>query len=494
MEVRDIILGVLSFIPFLILAFGILRTNIKMHWITLGTVPIVIFLSLFWSQDIKIFGISIIEAIIISIIPIIWVVFAAVFTYFISIKTGAIEVIKRFLVSVTPDKNVQAVIIAFGFGGFLESVAGFGTAVAIPTGILVSLGLNPIKAAIISLVANSVPVAFGALGLPVIVLSNLTSEPLMILTKYVVIQLIPFSLIIPLAIAIISNEGFKGIKASIPDSIIIGASFTLIQTIVGLFVGPELVAVLGSLGAITTIVLIKYAKNKSMDFSGLLSATSNYIILFALIILTRVFNFEFLKEYPFTIKLVLGEEHFVKIDWLTTPGTLLLLASIIGAKIQGAKMKEILSTLFTTADKLKWSALTILSIVTIAKIMGNTGMITSAALIIALLSGKAYPFFSPLVGALGTFITGSDTSSNILLGNLQKETARKVGLDVPWIVASNTSGATAGKMISPQNIAVASSAVNLGGNEKEILKITLPICISYALILGVYVAIVSYLI
>jgi lactate permease len=157
-------------------------------------------------------------------------------------------------------------------------------------------------------------------------------------------------------------------------------------------------------------------------------------------------------------------------------------------------MKEILSTLFTTADKLKWSALTILSIVTIAKIMGNTGMITSAALIIALLSGKAYPFFSPLVGALGTFITGSDTSSNILLGNLQKETARKVGLDVPWIVASNTSGATAGKMISPQNIAVASSAVNLGGHEKEILKITLPICISYALILGVYVAIVSYLI
>ncbi len=494
MEIRDTILGILSFVPFLILAFGILRTNIKMHLITLGTIPIVTLLSLLWSQNIKVLGISIIEAVVISIIPIIWVVLAAVFTYFISIKTGAIEVIKRFLVSVTPDKNVQAVIIAFGFGGFLESVAGFGTAVAIPTGILVSLGFNPIKAAIISLVANSVPVAFGALGLPVIVLSNLTSEPLMILTKYVVIQLIPFSLIIPIAIAIISNEGLKGIKNSIPDSIIIGVAFTLIQTIVGLFVGPELVAVLGSLGAIATIVLIKYLRNKSMDFSGLPSATSNYVILFILIILTRVFNFEFLREYPFTIRFVLGDGHFVKIDWLTTPGTLLLIASIIGAKIQGAKLKEIFSTLLTSVDKLKWSAITIMSIVTIAKIMGNTGMITSAALIIALLSGKAYPFFSPLVGALGTFITGSDTSSNILLGNLQKETASKVGLDVAWIVASNTSGATAGKMISPQSIAVASSAVNLGGNEKEILKTTLPICIGYALILGIYVAIVSYLI
>lgn len=200
-----------------------------------------------------------------------------------------------------------------------------------------------------------------------------------------------------------------------------------------------------------------------------------------------------MNKYPFVITFDIGG-HILKVDYLTTPGTLLLISSIIGAFIQGANFKTISMTLLETLDKIKWSSITIVSIVILAKVMGNTGMIISTAVLIATVSGKFYPIFSPLVGAIGTFITGSDTSSNILFGILQKETAKNLGFDTTWIASSNTSGATAGKMISPQSIAVASSAVGLQGLEKQIISTTLPICLVYSLILGMYVWIVSLLI
>lgn len=486
----SMLLGIVSLVPFFWIGLGILKTKVKMHWITFSAMIVASILSLIWKLDYKILIGSYIEGFIISIIPIIWVIFSAVFTYFIGLKTGAIEKIKLFLNSITEDKNIQAVLIAFCFGGFLESVAGFGTAVAIPTGMLVALGFNPVKAAVISLVANSVPVAFGALGLPVIVLSNLTKEPIMEITKYVAIQLIPFSILIPLALVIISNGGFKGIKNSLMDAIIIGVVFTVVQTFIAFFVGPELVAVLGSSLSLVSIIVINHFRKPNEHLKGIFIPIINYVILLFLIILVKIAFVEQLSKYPFVITFDIME-HKVKIDYLTTPGTLLLISSVIGAFIQGASSREIFLTMAETVNKIKWSALTIISIVILAKVMGNSGMIISTALLVSAISSKAYPLFAPLVGAIGTFITGSDTSSNILFGVLQKETAKNLGFDTTWITASNTSGATAGKMISPQSIAVASSAVGLQGYEREIISTTLPICIVYSLILGVYIFIVS---
>ena len=490
---NQILLGTISLIPFLLMGFGILKTRIKMHWITFTVMLVTISLSTIWNPKINTLILSIIEGITIAIIPIIWVIFAAIFTYIIGIKTGAMDKIKEFLNGITDDKNIQAVIIAFCFGGFLESVAGFGTAVAIPTGMLVSLGFNPVKAAVISLIANSVPVAFGALGLPVIVLSNLTKEPLTTITKYVAIQLIPFSILIPLVITLIANDGFKNISKSIKEALIIGFVFTLVQTLTAFFIGPEPVAVLGSIISLASIVILKNFTKPNKNIKNIFIPTINYTILLIIIALTKVIFKEQLNTYPFVISFdVFGEK--IKIDYLTTPGTLLFFSSVVGGLIQGAKPKTIVLAINETLDKIKWSALTIISIVIIAKVMGNTGMIISTALLISGISGKLYPLFSPLVGTIGTFITGSDTSSNILFGILQKETAEKLGLNTAWISSSNTSGATAGKMISPQSIAVASSTVGLQGYEKEIISTTLPICIAYSMILGIYVMIVSLLI
>ncbi|MFN4245576.1 MAG: L-lactate permease [Brevinematia bacterium] len=490
----EVLLGIISLVPFVFIGFGILKTRLKIHWVTLLAMFITLGLSFLWNRDIYVTLGGVFEGFVIAIIPIMWVIFAAVFTYFISIKTKAIDEIKDFLNNITDDKNIQAVLIAFCFGGFLESVAGFGTAVAIPTGMLVSLGFNPIKAATISLIANSVPVAFGALGLPVIVLSNIIKEPLMEITKYVALQLIPFSLVIPLVIVLISNDGFKNASISVKDALIIGFVFTLVQTLVALFIGPELVAVLGSsISLLSVIVMSKLSKdNKNKKLKNIFIPIINYVILLILIIVTRVFFKETLNSYPFTISFdVIG--HKIKIEYLTTPGTLLLFSSVIGALIQGATLKTIFSTIIETLDRIKWSMLTIVSIVIIAKVMGNTGMIISTATLIAGISGKLYPLFAPLVGAIGTFITGSDTSSNILFGTLQKETAKNLGFNQVWIASSNTSGATAGKMISPQSIAVASSAVGLQGFEKQIISTTLPICLVYSLVLGIYIIIVSFI-
>ncbi|MGB9621536.1 MAG: L-lactate permease [Brevinematia bacterium] len=483
---NDILLGIISFVPFILIGFGILKTNIKMHWVTLGVMFITSALSFLWQRNVEVLIVSFAEGIIISLIPIIWVIFAAVFTYFISIETGSIEKIKLFLNSISEDRNIQALIIAFCFGGFLESIAGFGTAVAIPTGMLVALGFNPVTAAIISLVANSVPVAFGALGLPIIVLSNLTQLSLHVITKYVALQLLPFSMIVPFAIVIISNGGFRNLKKSVLDTLIIGFTFTLTQTLVAFFVGPELVAVLGSLVSLMVIVFIKNLNKPNPYLNQIFLPFVNYFILLIFVVLTRFVLVDSLSKYPFVFYVHVFHKS-IKIDYLTTPGTLLFISSIIGAYLQGANTKKILNTASLTISKIKWSALTIISIVILAKIMGNTGMIISSAILIANISSIMYPVFAPIIGAIGTFITGSDTSSNILFGVLQKETANNLNLNVSWITASNTSGATAGKMISPQSIAVASSAVGLQGYEKQIISVTLPICLVYSIILGLYI-------
>ncbi|MEN2997684.1 MAG: L-lactate permease [Brevinematia bacterium] len=490
-EMGELTLGIVSLIPFLLIGVGILKTRIGMHWVTLFAMVVTAFLSLLWKSDISVILVSFVEGAVMALIPIIWVILAAVFTYFISLRTGAMEVIKSFLNNITESRHTQAVLIAFCFGGFLESVAGFGTAVAIPTGMLVSIGFDPIKAAVISLVANSVPVAFGALGLPVIVLSNLVKEPLEELTRYVALQLIPFSLVIPPLVVIISNGGIRGAGESLRDALLIGFIFTLTQTLVAFFIGPELVAVLGSIVSLLVVVIINHLRRPNPFMKKILVPVINYLILLVLIVLSRVVFPGYLSEhFVITLSIV---DHKIKIDYLTTPGTLLLISSVVGSIFQGANLKTILSALVETLQKIKWSALTIVSIVVLAKVMGNTGMIISTALLISALSGNVYPLFAPLIGAIGTFITGSDTSSNILLGALQKETAKNLGFDPVWISASNTSGATAGKMISPQSIAVASSAVGLQGQEKQIVSATLPICLAYSLAMGVYVLIVSLL-
>lgn len=483
-------LSLIGVIPFLVLFIGLTMTKYKSSTVSFLTLCIVIiFAHVFWKTDAEMIARSTAEGFIFALIPIIWVIFAAVFTYYLSVESKGIDSIKKFLVNVSPDKNIQAVIIAFCFGGFLESVAGFGTAVAIPTAMLISIGFKPVKSAVISLVANSVPVAFGALGIPVIALAQITQLDLHTLTVYVAYQLLPFALFIPAALLFIANGRIRGTGKSMGDALFIGAVFTVVQTLIAVFVGPELVAVGGSLVSLIAFIVyrkFRSGKKKKEKYAYLIASVVNYIILLVLVLLTRLIEIPALKSFPFAFKINVGV-HPLNIEYLTTPGTLLFISAIIGGMMQGVPVKRMGAVMLIAFDKIKFSALTILAIVALAKVMGNSGMIASVALSLAALSGSFYPFIAPLIGAIGTFVTGSDTSSNILLGELQKTTAINSSLPVEWITASNTAGATAGKMISPQSISVAASTVGITNQESRIMRGTLLYCLGYVVILGAYV-------
>ena len=486
--------GLLGLIPFLLLFLGLTVTKLKSYLVTFLVLTFSLILAYFvWNTGLNtLFG-AVFEGILVALIPIIWVIFAAVFTYLISVETGAMDIIKRFLMDITPDRNVQVVIIAFCLGGFLESIAGFGTAVALPTAMLMSMGIRPLKAAVLALVANSVPVAFGALGIPVIVLSQITSLDLSVLTKYTVLQLLPFSILVPVALVLIHNEGTKGIKNAIPETLLIGILFSIGQTLTAFFIGPELVAVIGSIFSLIAYILFKYFRqnnNIKRDYGKITWASCNYIILLILVFITRLVLKDFLAKPAFNIILYIGE-HKVTMDYISTPGTLLLISAAAGGFIQGISIRKIGMLMISTINKIKWSALTILNIVALAKVMGYSGIIASVAGMTALVTRGFYPFFAPVIGAAGTFVTGSDTSSNILLGELQKLTAQKIGANMEWISASNTSGAAAGKMISPQSISIAASTVGIESDENRIMRTTILFCLGYVMILGLYVFLVN---
>ncbi|MCX7881813.1 MAG: L-lactate permease [Brevinematales bacterium] len=477
-------------LPFVFLFVGILGTSLKTYLVSLTVLLFTTFLALLgWQASWSTIGLSYLEGTIMALLPIIWVIVMAVFTYEVGVRTQAIEKLQNFLGHISPEPAIQAILIAFGLGGFLESVAGFGTAVAIPTAMLVGIGFPPLRAALISLVANSVPVAFGALGIPVIVLSRITTLPLSTLTSAIAWQLFPFAFIIPLVIVFIASHGTPLPLKVWGEALFLGMVFTILQTMVALLIGPELVAVIASLGVLFSSVLLRWEKAKT-HLITIAKSMAPYGLLLVFVLLTRLSLFPWLKEFPFVLSWKVND-HTLTVEWLTTPGTLLLLSTVIGGTIQGASWKTLWQAFSSSVEKLKASILTILSIVIMAKVMGNTPMVTDLSKALAIVSGPLFPFFSPLLGALGTFVTGSDTSSNILFGKLQRDTATSLSLDPTWITAANTSGATAGKMISPQSIAIASSAVGLQGSEGKILSRSLWFCLGYSVLLGLFVGFVA---
>lgn len=489
--------GWIALIPFLLIFASFLFLKVKPALpLALILVLTALLAFIFWKTPLHTLGEATLAGLTLSVFPILWVISAAVFTYYAGVKSGAMDTIQRFLMDITPDRTVQAILITFCFGGFLESVAGFGTAVAIPAAMLVGIGFHPLRAAILSLVANSVPVAFGALGIPVQVLAQVSQLDLGLLTRWTALQLIPFSLVIPLTLALIANEGKKPSASSIRDALFIGLVFTLAQTLTAFLIGSELVAVIGSLVSLAAVVLVKKISQKIRFQDApleILKATLPYVLLLVFVLLTRLTPLRgVLGASPFVIAIPFPHGA-MKIDWLTTPGTLLWIAALIGTKVQGLSFREQVKTLLNSLYQIRWSAATIVGIVVLSKMLSLSGMIQSLANLIAVGSGLAFPFFAPLIGAIGTFITGSDTSSNLLFGELQKQTAANLQFSQEWVTAANTSGATGGKMISPQSIAVASSALGMQSEESKIIRGTLPYCAVYVLLLGVLVGGVAWL-
>ncbi len=465
---------------------------------------------------------AVIEGILTAFWPIIWVIIASIFTYNITVKTGGMNIINKTLSNISPDRRIQILILAFAFGGFLEAAAGFGTAVAIPASLLAGIGFDPIFAAVICLIANTVPVAFGGIGIPVITLAQVTNLPLNELSAFVSYQLIIFIIILPFVLILVLTKSFKALKDVLGVCLVSGVSFTVLQTLVAVYLGPELAAIAGSLGSLLCIIVyvkMRPIKNawlfpqerdsqketastksnaESISVKQQLVAWSPYIALFVLIMSVNLIpQLNLLQSIASKVQFYFGPDGKpVSFQWITTPGTLMLLSAIIGGLVQGKKgkkLRDLIQTFGATIKQLVPTIIVVSSIVAMAKLMGYSGMTSIIAVSLASIAGKAYPFISPLIGALGTFVTGSDTSANILFGSLQKQTALEIGANPIWIAAANTVGASAGKMISPQSIAIAASATGLVGKEGKILNSTVPYCLGYTILLGIEIFVINLL-
>ena len=497
---NDYVLFLFALIPivFLILALGVF--NSPAYKAGMWSVLIASGLALFFF-DMTPFGIvtAIIEGAALGIWPIMIVIIAAIFTYNLAQHTKSMDTINKMLSSISTDKRIQVLILAWGFGGFLEAVAGYGTAVALPASILAALGFNPLFAAIISLVANTVPTAFGAVGIPVSTLAQVTGLEVTTLSYTIVLQLTLFIIIIPFILVIMTGRSLKALKGVVGITLASGIAFAIPQIFVAKYLGAELPALVGSLFSMATTIgmALVFHKDKKAENPEVVSASEGfkawlpYILILAFILITSPLVpavYDFVSHIKTTVTIYQGPgAEASTFKWVGTPGVLIILAAVIGSLIQGATLKDIINVFFSTVKQLSKSALTVVAIVALAKIMGYSGMITSIATVFVLVTGSFYPLFAPMLGTLGTFVTGSDTSSNILFGPLQIEVANSIGVDSYWLAAANTSGATGGKMISPQSIAVATSATGLIGQEGKIFNSTLKFCLGYVVFLGILV-------
>ena len=445
-----------------------------------------------------------------AIWPICLVIVAAVFTYNLVVHTKNMELIKKMLTSVSKDKRILVLIISWGFGGVIEGMAGFGTAVAIPAGILCGLGFDPIFAAMICLVANTTPVAFGSIGIPTVTAANVTGFSPHMTASYVVLQLAIMVILVPFFLVFITgkHEGAKGLgdyKEILFITLMSGVSFLIPQYLTAKFIGAELPAVIGSVCSMAvTIILAKVMlKGKSSKFDveieekedersltvkDALVAWSPFILVLVFLLLTSTLVpaiHDPLSAIKSNVPIYTGEGAApYTFTWVATPGVLILIAAFIGGIIQKCPIGEIFGVLGKTIVQMLKTIITIMAVLATAKIMGYSGMTQSIADFIVRVTGSFYPLVAPLIGSIGTFVTGSSTSSSVLFSKLQASTGAELNINQIWLVAANTVGSTAGKIISPQSIAVATAATATVGKESEILTKVIKYFVLFAVIYG----------
>ncbi len=443
---------------------------------------------------------TVVDGFLFALWPIVIVIIAAVFTYNLCLKTGSIEKIKQLLTSVSSDKRILVLLIGWCFGGFMEGMAGFGTAVAIPASMLWGLGFNPITACLVCLIANSTPTPFGSIGIPTVTLVNslgLSNTSISFATACILSVLI---ILTPFIMVMIIGKGFKAFKGIVPVILISGLSFLIPEMIVAAFVGAEMPVVAGSVVSLacTIIASIKLTdpasipekyrvdvqKPDKIDIKDTAIALSPFILIFVVLLLTSLVPF--IKEPLSAIKTSIHFSTYkdaadLTFTWINTPGVLILICAIIGGLIQKASLSDMVQVFIDTLKQMAFTILTMLFILGTARVMQYSGMISKVADLFSTF-GVIYPFFAPVLGALGTFVTGSGTSSSALFGAVQLQTAQTIGANPYWLVAANSLGVATGKMMAPQSIAIGLVAVNQAGKDGELLKRVVPYAIVFIII------------
>ena len=452
-------------------------------------------------------GFSVILGMLKAVFPILIIILMAIFSYNILVESGKIEVIKNQFTSFTDNKGILVLMMVWGFGGLLEGMAGFGTAVAIPAAILIGLGFKPVFSALVALLGNTVATGFGAVGVPVITLANevapsgvASHQEICEISAFSVLQLSPLFILIPFAILMLTDHR-KWLK-NILLSLWVGGISVVVQYFCALYLGAETPAILGSIAAILAIIIYirifepkkeKKTQTAHYSFRQTLQAWSVYILILVLILGTGALYppvNNFLKSHLVSCVPLPAIDSTFRFGWISNAGLMLFIGSVAGGYIQGLSTRQLARVMARTVVNLRFTTITIISLISIASVMSNTGMIAALAAGLVTITGSFYPLFAPLIGAIGTFVTGSDTSSNILFGKLQADVASRLRLDATgsnWLVAANTTGATGGKMISPQSIAIATAACDMKGKDDTILRKAIPYALVYILIGGLLV-------
>jgi lactate permease len=505
-----------------------------------------------------------------GLFPIGWIVLAAVFVYDITVKTGQFEIVKQSIAGLSDDRRIQALLIAFSFGAFIEGAARFGTPVAISAAMLIGLGFKPLTAAVVSLIGNTAPVAFGSLGTPIIALAEVTKLPILELSAMAGRQLPFFSIIVPFWL-VWAMCGWRAMREVWLACLVSGASFAIFQFLISNFHGPWLVDIIAALVSIGSLIVllrvwkpktiwrfdgeesrstheasapydfgfgisdcgfedcqttnpksqIQNPKSKSPYFvrasasasalsrAAIIKAWMPWAILTVFVFLWGVpqvkaflndlttvkfavpFLDKMIQRAPPVVQTVTTENAIFSFNWLTATGTALLLTGIISGLILGLSPARLLQIFWGTFKRVQISLLTIAAMLALAYASRFGGLDATMGLAFAS-TGVLFPFFSAMLGWLGVALTGSDTSSNVLFGNLQQITAEQVGISPVLAAASNSSGGVMGKMIDAQSIVVASVATGQQGGEGEILRAVFWHSVVLASLVGVLVMLQAY--
>jgi len=458
-----------------------------------------------------------------GIFPIFWIVYWAIVLYRLTIETGKLEILKDSIGHLTTDRSCQAILIAFSFGAFLEGAAGFGTPVAIAAAILAGLGFSPFYAAAICLLANTAPVAFGSIGIPLVTLNAISGLPLGALSANTGRIVAPISLFIP-AYLILVMGGPKELKRVWPATAACGITFAGVQFLVSNFSGPYLTDILASLCSIVAVVAVlrfwkpaptaaSISAKPENHYSAreLLLAWSPYLLLVITVLLwsltgvkailnlvTFSFGWPGLHNLILQLPPVVPQPHpyaaMYKVDWLAASGTSCAIATLLTALVLKVGPKRYLGCCATAARQLLPAFGSFVFVLGLAFLMNYSGATATLGLAFSH-AGAAFPFFSALLGWIGVFLTGSDTSSNALFGNLQHITATHLGMNPALLASSNSAGGVMGKMVSLQSIAVASAATSMAaGEEPKLFRFTLKHSLFLASVVGLVVLFYTYIV
>jgi lactate permease len=533
--------SIFALLPLVVLFVLLGVVRLKAQWASLITLGVAILVALIvYSMPVGQAFDSALEGAVFGFWPIMWIVINALFIFNMTERTGYFAILRRAFARISDDLRVQVVVIAFCFGALLEALAGFGTPPAICGIMLVGIGVKPIKAAAVALVADTAPVAFGAIAIPITTLAQVTGLPIHHLSQMVGRQTPELALLIPFVL-VFMIDGRRGLREAWPAALTAGVVFALLQFAISNFVSTELTDIVASLGSTVAVLAllqvwspaepmsvtaaaggagqsrpaiagsstsdpafereVRSGDDKPLTTRELILAFAPYVIIIVVLglislkgIMTQLDKST--SEFTWPGLHILGASGkpptslTFKFNWFTAAGTGLLASGIITAIVLRVSPRTALRVYVETLNQLKWAIMTVCTVLAIAYVMNLSGQSITLGTWAAG-AGGFFAFLSPLIGWFGTAVTGSDTSTNSLFGALQVAAAKQSGLSPTLLAAANSSGGVLAKMVSPQNLAIGAAAVGLGGQEGDIFRKVIGWSVLLVLVMAVLVLLQS---